>query len=155
MIIGIDPHKASHTAVAIGGDEQKLAEGKIKREAIWALKRRSAAPSIASSSSTHSKEGSGRASGNHSWPAWSALHPGGRLFGEVTPGPTECYGLAPFDGVLIRRAHNPRNLASWLKGDSVSGNQMSATDPVFGDRSDRRMLDPSRPSPRGPLLKLH
>ena len=63
MIIGIDPHKASHTAVAIGGDEQKLAEGKTKREAIWALKRRSAAPSIASSSSTHRSKGPGGQAG--------------------------------------------------------------------------------------------
>ena len=30
VIIGIDPHKASHTAVAIGGDEQKLAEVKVR-----------------------------------------------------------------------------------------------------------------------------
>ncbi len=30
VIIGIDPHKASHTAVAIGGDEQKLAEIKVR-----------------------------------------------------------------------------------------------------------------------------
>ena len=30
VIIGIDPHKASHTAVAIGRDEQKLAEIKVR-----------------------------------------------------------------------------------------------------------------------------
>jgi transposase len=30
VIIGIDPHKASHTAVAIGRDEQKLAEVKVR-----------------------------------------------------------------------------------------------------------------------------
>jgi len=30
VIIGIDPHKASHTAVAIGGDEQQLAETKVR-----------------------------------------------------------------------------------------------------------------------------
>ena len=30
VIIGIDPHKASHTAVAISGDEQKLAEVKVR-----------------------------------------------------------------------------------------------------------------------------
>jgi transposase len=30
VIIGIDPHKASHTAVAIGSDEQKLAELKVR-----------------------------------------------------------------------------------------------------------------------------
>ena len=42
VIIGIDPHKASHTAVAR-----------------------------------------------------PALHPGGRLFGEVTPGPTKHYAFEP------------------------------------------------------------
>jgi len=30
VIIGIDPHKASHTAVAIGGDEQQLAEIRVR-----------------------------------------------------------------------------------------------------------------------------
>jgi transposase len=30
VIIGIDPHKASHTAVAIGRDEQQLAEIKVR-----------------------------------------------------------------------------------------------------------------------------
>ena len=30
VIIGIDPHKASHTAVAIGRDEQRLAEIKVR-----------------------------------------------------------------------------------------------------------------------------
>ncbi len=30
VIIGIDPHKASHTAVAIGCDEEKLAEVKVR-----------------------------------------------------------------------------------------------------------------------------
>jgi hypothetical protein len=30
VIIGIDPHKASHTAVAIGRDEQPLAEIKVR-----------------------------------------------------------------------------------------------------------------------------
>ena len=30
LIIGIDPHKASHTAVAIGGDEQQSAEIRVR-----------------------------------------------------------------------------------------------------------------------------
>ena len=30
VIIGIDPHKASHTAVAIGRDERQLAEMKVR-----------------------------------------------------------------------------------------------------------------------------
>jgi hypothetical protein len=30
VIIGIDPHKASHTAVAIGCDERQLAEIKVR-----------------------------------------------------------------------------------------------------------------------------
>jgi hypothetical protein len=30
VIIGIDPHKASHTAVAIGCDEQQLAEIRVR-----------------------------------------------------------------------------------------------------------------------------
>ena len=30
VIIGIDPHKSSHTAVAIGCDEQQLAEIKCE-----------------------------------------------------------------------------------------------------------------------------
>ena len=30
VIIGIDPHKASHTAVAIGCEEQPLAEIKVR-----------------------------------------------------------------------------------------------------------------------------
>ena len=33
------------------------------------------------------RKGAGRTLGNDSKPAWSALHPEGRLFGEVTPGP--------------------------------------------------------------------
>ena len=30
VIIGIDPHKASHTAVAIGCDEQPIAEIRVR-----------------------------------------------------------------------------------------------------------------------------
>ena len=30
VIIGIDPHKASHTAVAIGGDENELGSIKVR-----------------------------------------------------------------------------------------------------------------------------
>jgi hypothetical protein len=30
VIIGVDPHKGSHTAVAIGGDEARLAEVKVR-----------------------------------------------------------------------------------------------------------------------------
>jgi hypothetical protein len=30
VIIGIDPHKASHTAVAIGCDERQLAEIRVR-----------------------------------------------------------------------------------------------------------------------------
>jgi hypothetical protein len=38
VIIGIDPHKASHTAVAIGRDEQKLAEVKVRATCQQAAK---------------------------------------------------------------------------------------------------------------------
>jgi len=38
--------------------------------------------------------------------------PCGRLFGEVTAGPTEFYALVPFEGVLIRRARKPSTFPS-------------------------------------------
>jgi len=69
--------------------EKKVAEGKTKREAIRSLKRHIANAVYRQLLLDATKKGPGRTSGNDSWPAWSALHPGGRLFGEVTPGPTK------------------------------------------------------------------
>ena len=34
VIIGVDPHKASHTAVAIGDDEHELARTRVRATAL-------------------------------------------------------------------------------------------------------------------------
>jgi len=37
-MIGVDPHKASHTAVAVGGDEQPLGQVRVRASALQAMR---------------------------------------------------------------------------------------------------------------------
>jgi transposase len=38
VMIGVDPHKASHTAVAVGGDEQQLGQVRVRASALQAMR---------------------------------------------------------------------------------------------------------------------
>jgi transposase len=38
VMIGVDPHKASHTAVAVGGDEQPLGQVRVRASALQAMR---------------------------------------------------------------------------------------------------------------------
>ncbi len=74
--------------------ERKVSEGKTKKEALRSLKRQ-ISNAVYRQLHLDSRKGSGRTLGNDSLPAWSALHPEGRLFGEVTPGPLKAYAVTP------------------------------------------------------------
>jgi transposase len=83
--------------------ERKLAEGKTKKEAVRALKRRIADAVYDSSSSTPASRAREGKRGRLVNPAWPAQHPDGRLFGSATPGsqPT----LEPVASLRERRGH--------------------------------------------------
>jgi transposase len=70
--------------------ERKLAEGKTKKEALRALKRRISDTlyrQLRADALRRENSGPGRTVRDDSKPAWPAAHPDHRLFDEVTPGP--------------------------------------------------------------------
>ena len=67
--------------------ERQVAEGKTKKDAFRSHKRH-VSNAIEGSSSSMSK-GAREDTRERLIAAWSALHPEGRLFGEVTPGPLQ------------------------------------------------------------------
>jgi hypothetical protein len=67
--------------------ERKVAEGKTKKEAVRALKRRISDAATNSSSSTPASRAREGKRGRLCNPAWPAQDPDGRLFGAATPGP--------------------------------------------------------------------
>jgi transposase len=83
--------------------ERKVAEGKTKKEAVRALKRRISDAiyhQLALDARMPAREGK---RGRLVNPAWPAPHPDGRLFGSATPGPQPT--LEPVVSLRQRRGH--------------------------------------------------
>jgi hypothetical protein len=86
--------------------ERKVAQGKTKKEAVRALKRRiadAAYPQLLIDA--RKLTGPGGQPGRLCNPAWPAPHPDGRLFGSTTPGPEPT--LEPAASPRERRSHRP------------------------------------------------